>query len=55
VLDTDYGCEMRNRFWLGIIESRDPDEEFSEADARAMRERRVNEELVTACKAIGHR
>ena len=24
VHDTDYGCEMRSRFWLGEIESRDP-------------------------------
>ena len=29
VRDTDYGCEMRSRFWLGIIESRDPNVEFS--------------------------
>ena len=45
VRDTDYGCEMRSRFWLGIIESRDPNVEFSEFDARAMRARSVNEEL----------
>ena len=24
VRDTDYGCEMRSRFWLGMIEHRDP-------------------------------
>ena len=45
VRDTDYGCEMRSRFWLGIIESRDPKVAYSESDARALRERSVNEEL----------
>jgi hypothetical protein len=45
VRDTDYGCEMRSRFWLGIIESRDPKAPISDAQADAMRKGNVNEEL----------
>jgi DAPG hydrolase PhiG domain len=45
VRDTDYGCEMRSRFWLGIIESRDPNVTISDEQARAMRHSNVNEEL----------
>jgi hypothetical protein len=45
VRDTDYGCEMRSRFWLGIIESRDPSVAFSDEQVRAMRQSNVNEEL----------
>ena len=35
VRDTDYGCEMRSRFWLGEIESRDPNVKFSDEQIRA--------------------
>lgn len=45
VRDTDYGCEMRSRFWLGIIESRDPNVTFTDEQIAAMRKRDVNEEL----------
>jgi hypothetical protein len=45
VRDTDYGCEMRSRFWLGEIESRDPNVTFSDEQIRAMRQSNVNEEL----------
>jgi hypothetical protein len=37
VRDTDYGCEMRSRFWLILIESRDPDVTFSDEQVRTMR------------------
>lgn len=30
VRDTDYGCEMRSRFWQGHIASTDPDKQLSE-------------------------
>jgi hypothetical protein len=45
VRDTDYGCEMRSRFWLGIIESRDPSAPLSDDQVGAMRQSNVNEEL----------
>lgn len=45
VRNTDYGCEMRSRFWLGEIESRDPDVTFSEEQVRAMRKAGLNEEF----------
>ena len=45
VRNTDYGCEMRSRFWLGLIESRDAGMTLSEAQIRALRESNVNEEL----------
>ena len=45
VRDTDYGCEMRSRFWLGIIDSRDPKVSFNDDQVRAMRQNSVNEEL----------
>jgi hypothetical protein len=45
VRDTDYGCEMRSRFWLGLIESRDPNVTFSDEQVRTMRRSNVNEEL----------
>lgn len=43
--DTDYGCEMRSRFWLGYIESRDPAAAIPEDKQRAMRKEHVTEEL----------
>ena len=45
VRDTDYGCEMRSRFWLGYVESRDPAVTFDEAQSAAMRRDLVTEEL----------
>ena len=45
VRNTDYGCEMRSRFWLGLIESRDAGVTLSEDHIRALRESNVNEEL----------
>ncbi|MDP6429681.1 MAG: hypothetical protein QF393_16815 [Rhodospirillales bacterium] len=45
VRDTDYGCEMRSRFWLGEIESRDPAVEFGEEEKREMRQKGVTDEL----------
>ena len=40
VRNTDYGCEMRSRFWLGEIKSRDPEERAPE-----LRRANVNDEL----------
>jgi hypothetical protein len=45
VRNTDYGCEMRSRFWLGIMESRDPEVSFTDEQVRTMRQSNVNEEL----------
>jgi hypothetical protein len=45
VRDTDYGCEMRSRFWLGEIASRDPKVKFTDEQVAAMRMASVNEEL----------
>jgi hypothetical protein len=45
VRDTDYGCEMRSRFWLGLIESRDPGVTFSHAQVAAIRQDNVTEDL----------
>jgi hypothetical protein len=45
VRNTDYGCEMRSRFFLGHVESRDPEKPFSEAEATAIRREAVTEEL----------
>jgi hypothetical protein len=45
VRDTDYGCEMRSRFWLGIFASRDPKITISEERARELRQANVNDEL----------
>ena len=42
VPDTDYGREMRSRFWLGEIEAAIP---TSDEQIRAMRQSNVNEEL----------
>jgi hypothetical protein len=35
--DTDYGCEMRSRFWLGMISHRDPAVTIPDAEVREMR------------------
>ena len=45
VRDTDFGCEMRSRFWLGLVESRDPRQAFTEEQAREMRRQAVTDEL----------
>jgi len=45
VRNTPQGCEMRSRFFLGHIESRDPDHPISAADARALRHENVTPEL----------
>lgn len=45
VRDTDYGCEMRSRFWLGEIESREPGKTFSADEVATIRRRGINDEL----------
>jgi hypothetical protein len=45
VRNTDYGCEMRSRFWLGEISSRDPAVTISDADARALRGQHLDQEF----------
>ena len=45
VRNTDYGCEMRSRFFLGHIESRDPDHPLSAEDTDKIRAAAVNDEL----------
>ena len=45
VRDTDYGCEMRSRFWLGMISHRDPAITLPEAQVRAMRAENLNAEF----------
>lgn len=45
VRDTDVGCEMRSRFWLGHVESRDPARSLTDEQAREIRHRAVTDEL----------
>ncbi|MBG1233264.1 DAPG hydrolase family protein [Aestuariivirga litoralis] len=45
VRNTDQGCEMRSRFFLGIFESRVEGETFSEEQKLAMRKEMVTPEL----------
>ena len=45
VRDTDYGCEMRSRFWLGYIESREAGVDIPEEKQRELRKANVTEEL----------
>ena len=45
VRDTDYGCEMRSRFWLGEIEARDPTVVIPEERKREIRAARLNTEF----------
>ena len=45
VRDTDYGCEMRSRFWLGIISHRDSTITLPEAQVRQMRAENLNAEF----------
>jgi len=41
VRDTDYGCEMRSRFWLGEIAHRDPTVTIPEPVVREQRKKNV--------------
>ncbi len=45
VRDTDYGCEMRSRFWLGEIRSREPGKILTEQEQDSLRKANLNEEL----------
>jgi hypothetical protein len=45
VRNTDYGCEMRSRFFMGDIESRDPDVVFTDERKREARLARVTDDL----------
>jgi hypothetical protein len=45
VRDTDYGCEMRSRFWLGMIAHRDPTITLPDAQIRQMRSENLNAEF----------
>lgn len=45
IRETDYGCEMRSRFWLGLISHRDPNSSLSEAQIRDMRAKHLDAEF----------
>lgn len=45
VRDTDYGCEMRSRFWLGLIKPHDATAHIPEQQIRAMRAEQVTEDF----------
>jgi hypothetical protein len=45
VRDTDYGCEMRSRFWLGLIAHRDPSIKLPQDEIRAMRAEKLTEDF----------
>ena len=45
VRDTEFGCEMRSRFWLGEIEPRDPAHVIGEEQKSALRQAKLNTEL----------
>ena len=45
IRDTDYGCEMRSRFWLGTISHRDPTVAIPEAQVREMRKANLDHEF----------
>ena len=45
VRDTDYGCEMRSRFWLGLIAHRDPAIKLPPDEIRAMRAENLTEDF----------
>ena len=45
VRNTDYGCEMRSRFWLGMIAHRDPTIELPKEQVAAMRKDNLTEEF----------
>ena len=46
VRDTDYGCEMRTRFWLGLIAHRDPTITLPESQIKMARREQLTEEFV---------
>jgi hypothetical protein len=45
IRETDYGCEMRSRFWLGMIRHRDPAITIPDAQAREMRKANLDREF----------
>lgn len=45
VRNTDYGCEMRSRFFLGHVESRDPELTFAEEQKAGIRSEMVTDDL----------
>lgn len=45
VRNTDAGCEMRSRFFLGHVESRDANQPFSQEQAAAVRSKKVTDDL----------
>ena len=45
VRNTDAGCEMRSRFFLGHVESRDPLPAFSDGQIAALRAEKVTDDL----------
>jgi DAPG hydrolase PhiG domain len=45
VRNTDYGCEMRSRFWLGMISHRDPIITLPETQVRQMRAENLDAEF----------
>ena len=45
VRDTDYGCEMRSRFWLGEVEHRDPTVSIPDEAKRELRTAKLNTEI----------
>jgi hypothetical protein len=45
IRETDYGCEMRSRFWLGDIAHRDPAITIPEAQVREMRKANLTREF----------
>ncbi len=49
VRDTDYGCEMRSRFWLGLIKPHDATAHIPEQQIRAMRAEQVTEDFTRVC------
>jgi hypothetical protein len=45
VRDTDHGCEMRSRFWLGLIAHRDPAIKLPQDEISAMRAEKLTEDF----------
>ena len=45
VRDTDYGCEMRSRFWLGVLADRQTGALIPEAVAVGLRKSHLNEDF----------
>ena len=56
VRDTDYGCEMRSRFWLGEIAHRDPDVTHSRRRQSAPSAQRTStRDFAAGCISIASR